>query len=138
MHYCCLHSRRAIKYSSPLDSPVDHNSTTHAGYRRKRIQRYRGLCLIRYSRFCDGYHTEPMRHNFTVRQGFKIMIIDPHDLSGLELSGAIKIADQFFFLTSILITGLPWTRYSSLMRSMFLNCSSRCGRFFFPASTWKA
>ena len=84
------------------------------------------------------YIIQAVRNGFSVRERRKIMIMHNNRFCRVKFSGPVKITDQFFFFTSILMTGLPAARYSSLRRSIFLNCSSRSGIFFFPASALNA
>ena len=80
---------------------------------------------------------ESMRNGHAVSRRTEIMIVDMDLLLGIEPALSVEITDQLFFLTSMLIAGLPFARASSSRFSMFLNCSSRFSTSF-PASFLKA
>ena len=84
------------------------------------------------------YIIQPVRHGFSGAERRKIVVMHNNRLCRVKFSGPAEIADQLFFFTSILMTGLPAARYSSLRRSIFSNCSSRSGIFFLPASALNA
>ena len=84
------------------------------------------------------YIIQAARNGFTFRKRRRIMIMHNNRLRRIQFAGPVKIADQLFFFTSILMTGSPAARYSSLRPSIFSNCSSLPGMFFFPASVLNA
>src|SRR5215475_5229118 len=68
----------------------------------------------------------PVGNDYTLRQTGEVMIQGLDGFLRIECPWPGEIAHQFFFLVSMLTTGLPHAVYSSLSRAIFVNWASRC------------
>jgi hypothetical protein len=69
---------------------------------------------------------DAMGNHDALCQTRKVMIKCFPGRLGVECARPLQIANQLFFLVSMLTIGAPRVVYSSLSRAILANCASRC------------